>query len=150
MSLLIVEDDEAFVHLMQETLGLRDIRIARTLSEAMSMIDTKSPEVVVLDLTLPDSPIVQTLERIEEIKRRSQNATLIVITGHPDISKLEDTAIKGGANFVLSKDKGFFSALSAALVSTKRYRAPCASQPTVERIEEVVRKMTTEAPWPSI
>lgn len=145
MSMLIIEDDDLFLELMRKTLGLHDVRVARTMAEALAMIDVHSPEVILLDLSLPDSPLEKTLAQIEELKRRSKNATLIVITGHPDISTVHDTATKGGANFVLSKDKGFFTSLSDALISTRKFTAPCASEETVEKIENAVRKLTGPA-----
>ncbi len=141
MSMLIIEDDDIFLELMRKTLGLRNVRVARTMSEALALIDERSPEVIILDLSLPDSPLEKTLERIKELKTRSKDATLIVITGHPDINKLQASAKNDGAFAVLSKDNGFFNSLSDALVSTGKIKVSCAGEETVMQIERVVEKL---------
>ncbi len=139
--MLIIEDDEPFLDLMRATLGLRDVRIARTMKEALAMIKEAAPEVIILDLSLPDSPFSQTIDRIHELKTRSKDATVIVITGHPDVTQLKDAAIKAGAKTVLSKDHGFFNSLSEALMSSGWSRPPCAAQSVVEKIEATVQKI---------
>jgi ActR/RegA family two-component response regulator len=139
--MLIIEDDEPFIELMRATLGLRDVRVAHTIREAMAMIDESPSEIILLDLSLPDSPLTQTIDRIHELKTRSQDATVIVITGHDDVQQLEADIIKAGAKTVLSKDHGFFSSLSDALVSSGWIQTPCASQSIVEKIEETVKRM---------
>jgi ActR/RegA family two-component response regulator len=139
--MLIIEDDLPFVDLMRATLGLQDVRVARTMAEAIAMIDQSAPHVILLDLTLPDSPLTQTLERIHELKTRSKDATLIVITGHHDVAQLKDSAVKAGAKTVLSKDKGFFNSLSEALISSGWSRPPCVSESVVDKIEATVHRI---------
>jgi ActR/RegA family two-component response regulator len=131
---------------MRATLGLHDVRIARTMTEALAMIDHAAPEVILLDLSLPDSPFSQTLDRIHELKTRSKDATVIVITGHPDVVQLQAAAIKAGAKIVLSKDHGFFNALSETLMSSGWIRPPCAAQSVVEKIEATVEKIVGSRP----
>lgn len=139
--MLIIEDDEPFIELMRATLGLHDVRIARTMQEALAIIDQAAPDVIVLDLSLPDSPMAKTIDSIHDLKARSKNATVIVITGHPHISEIKAAVIQAGAKTVLSKDKGFFNSLPAALASAGWIRPPCASQAVVEKIEATVQKI---------
>jgi DNA-binding NarL/FixJ family response regulator len=152
MSLLIIEDDEPFLELIRIALGNpKSLRVAHTLSEAYRMIDNWTPETILLDLTLPDSPIAQTLDKIKDIKARAKNATVIVITGHSEPGKFEAAAAKGGAECVLSKDHGFFDKLNLLVKKPKGSGAVCASKDTVEKIEEIVEKIVgSDPPWPSI
>ncbi len=139
--MLIIDDDLPFVELIRTTLGLEDVRVARTMAEALAIIDQVAPHFILLDLALPDSPQPQTLERIHELKTRSKDATLIVITGHPDAAQLQAAAVAAGAKTVLSKDNGFFSSLSDALISAGWSRPPCQSESVVNKIEATVSKI---------
>ncbi len=141
MSLLVIEDDDKFLELMRLTLGLKSIRVARSMHEAMDLIDQSHPEVIMLDLALPDSTIEQSISRIHELKSRSNNAAVIVITGHPQPEKFEADAQERGALCVLSKDKGFFNSLSRALIATGKHHSFCASEGIISEIEKTVSKI---------
>jgi ActR/RegA family two-component response regulator len=143
--MLIIDDDDLFIEMLRKTLGLHDVRVAHTMKDALRMIDEAAPERIILDLSLPDSTFEETLARIHELKTRSKDATVIVITGRPDVDQLQASAINAGAKVLLSKDKGFFNSLSEALVSSG-WKAPCASQSIVEKIEQTVDKIVGSPP----
>jgi DNA-binding NtrC family response regulator len=84
--ILLVEDDpiasgrimELVAPLIEAFPGSR-ITPVRSMGEARLIIDrTPSPDVVLLDLTLPDSMIEETLARIESIEDRSP---VVIVTG---------------------------------------------------------------------
>jgi ActR/RegA family two-component response regulator len=140
MSLLIIEDDIPFLELIRINLKPRKVRFAHTFKDALKLMQELPAEVVILDLSLPDSTPAETIKRIAEIKRISKDVTVIVITGSPEIYRLHNQALCNGADFILSKDNGFFDALAAALIAVGR-RWRCASEPTIEKIEHEVRRM---------
>jgi len=133
MPILAIEDDAAFAELLKFWLAPRQIRIAQTMQEASAMIAEQAPEVVLLDLALPDSPPDETIRRIEEIQRSANNATVIVITGNTyKVNPPADVRM-------FHKDApGFFEAIDRSLMelldSPKR-----ASEPAQKVADEVRR-----------
>jgi PAS domain S-box-containing protein len=103
--LLLVEDNPGDARLIKELLidelgpdGFH-IRYAESLAEALEHIAQRQPEVVILDLSLPDSFGLDTLYRIQ-----SQWAALpvIVLTGNED-QEVALMAVKAGAQDYLIK-----------------------------------------------
>jgi ActR/RegA family two-component response regulator len=140
MGLLIIEDDLPFIELLERALAPRKLRVAHSMKEALAMIEAQAPEVLILDLALPDSSATETLARIHELKSKSKDATVIVITGRPYSDK---DALAYGADKVLSKDAvGFFGTLPATLVALGKPK-PVASQTTVDKIEQAVKKIVS-------
>src|SRR4051812_17472468 len=85
--ILLVEDNPGDARLIRELLadevgreGFR-MRDAGTLAEALQSIDERLPQLVVLDLSLPDSFGLDTLYRIQ-----NKDATLpvVILTGNED------------------------------------------------------------------
>jgi len=77
-NVLIIEDDRDYCELVERALRLEgfDVRTAGTLREGMEAMAAKHPDVVVLDLGLPDSPIDET---VEAVKKKSGSSTAIVV-----------------------------------------------------------------------
>ncbi|VTU22892.1 Aerobic respiration control sensor protein ArcB [Variovorax sp. PBL-H6] len=105
--ILLVEDNPGDARLIRELLidevgreGFR-MRDARTLAEALQRIVEQRPDMVVLDLSLPDSFGLETLFRIQ-----SHDALLpiIVLTGNEDRA-VALAAVKAGAqDFLVKQD----------------------------------------------
>ena len=83
--LLLVEDDDGDAFLVQEVLrdsGIRaQVRRAVDLRQARSMVESEAPDVVLLDLGLPDS---SGLAVVEEVVRASPSSAVLVLTGLDD------------------------------------------------------------------
>ncbi|MBI5419474.1 MAG: response regulator [Deltaproteobacteria bacterium] len=94
-SILIVDDDEVICEVLSAYLrpkGYR-IRVAHTGAAASEALRSAIPDVVILDLRLPDMPGQEILRRIRE---RQLECEVIIITGFASLdSALE--AIKSGA-----------------------------------------------------
>lgn len=143
MSLLIIEDDEPFLELMLRSLKPTAYRVAHTIGEAFRLIDEQTPEVIFLDLSLPGSHVDDTLGRIGELRGRSKEANIIVITGYPDFKRMQDAAMAAGAKAVFSKDDvGLFGRMPQELVTWARADKPSAN-PITQQIEETVKKIVT-------
>ena len=92
MRILLVEDRLTDARLMEET--LRDVDIERahlehaaTLAEALALLRGSTPDLVLLDLGLPDSEGIATLE---VVRKASPDVAIVVLTGLDD----PDTAIE--------------------------------------------------------
>lgn len=105
--ILLVEDNPGDARLIRELLidevgreGFR-MRDARTLAEALQRIDERRPDMVVLDLSLPDSFGIETLFKVQS---RDALLPIIVLTGNED-QAVALAAVKAGAqDFLVKQD----------------------------------------------
>jgi DNA-binding NtrC family response regulator len=88
-SLLLVDDDEAFRKVLARELSrlCHDVATAGSGEEALRRVAEREPEVVLLDLRLPDR---DGLEVLEAVRAASPATDVIMLTGHGSI----DTAIQ--------------------------------------------------------
>lgn len=102
--ILIVEDSIASAMLMEATINRRKpdflVRTRRSLKGALEEFETFAPHLVILDLTLPDSPSENS---IKEIHRFCEKACVIVFSGSPEY---REEALAAGANDFFSKGIG--------------------------------------------
>ena len=98
--LLVIEDDPAIRRLLRVTLERagHDVAEAATAREALSLLPIEKPQVVLLDLGLPDR---DGLELVQLIKRQAQTA-LIVISARESTSE-KVAALDLGADDYLTK-----------------------------------------------
>ena len=77
---LLVDDEEGFVSTLADRLALRNIdaNVAATAKEALSVMESFVPDLVLLDLSLPDMSGEQLLTRIKDI---DPTVEVIVISG---------------------------------------------------------------------
>jgi len=88
-SILFVDDDAAFRRILGGELARQKFSVATAGSgaEALAMLDEVGPDVVLLDLQLPD---MSGLDVLKEIRARRPSSDVIMLTGHGTI----DTAIE--------------------------------------------------------
>lgn len=78
---LLVDDEEDYVRTMAERMDMRDLQSTVALSgeEALGLLDTDPPDVIVLDLRMPG---MQGMEVLERVKRDHPHIQVIILTGH--------------------------------------------------------------------
>jgi Response regulator containing a CheY-like receiver domain and an HTH DNA-binding domain len=97
---IVVEDDEKLRAGFASTLAMDDgIKTveAGTLAEAIKLCQKERQVVLLVDLGLPDSKGIETVERL---KKELPGATLVVITGEAGVEK---EAMNAGASAVIAK-----------------------------------------------
>lgn len=105
LSILLVEDDPLFARLVRAALEPSPAGVewrlshATTLSEACAT--TETPDLIILDLTLPDARGLDTLVRVRE---RFPVVPVILLTGLED-PEIEERALSSGAQDFLGKDE---------------------------------------------
>jgi two-component system response regulator CpxR len=79
--ILLVDDEKDFVHVLSERLQTRSMEsaIAYNGEEALSILETDEPEVMVLDLKMPGIDGIETLRRV---KKGHPETQVIILTGH--------------------------------------------------------------------
>ena len=126
-TLLIVDDEPAIQHAFQRAFrgGDATIRSATTAAEAVALVSKERPDVVVLDVHLPDATGLATFHRIREIDAR---IPVIMITGH-GTTDLAIEAIKEGAYEYLLKPLELAELrelIARAVLSSRLMRVPAA------------------------
>lgn len=81
LKILVVDDEKEFAETLAERLDLRgfETSVAHCGEDAMTFVYAKAPDVVVLDLKMPD---MSGLEVLEEIKAHASDVAVIMLTGH--------------------------------------------------------------------
>ena len=101
LSLLIVDDDKAFVQRLARAMESRGYRVvmAETVKEGLQQVEAHSPAFAVVDMRLGDG---NGLDVISALKQRRPDAKGIVLTGYGNIATAV-TAVKLGAIDYLAK-----------------------------------------------
>jgi DNA-binding response OmpR family regulator len=100
--LLVVEDSAivaSALRLLFEESGY-DVDVASTVKDAIATATENAPDVMLLDLTLPDGDGLTILQRLREQGRAPRST--IALTGHDD-DELRDRCIDAGCVDVLLK-----------------------------------------------
>ncbi|MFC5498538.1 response regulator [Caenimonas terrae] len=100
LSVLVVEDDREIRTLMQSSLAVEgfDVRTAVSVSEAKALLQHSPPDVVVLDLGLPDG---DGIELVHAVRKRHSLPILVVSARHQEAQKI--ALLDAGADDYLTK-----------------------------------------------
>jgi two-component system nitrogen regulation response regulator GlnG len=129
---LVVDDEPAIQHAFRRAFrsGPISLRSAGTAAEALEIIEGDRPDVVVLDIRLPDATGLSTFQKVRRIDAR---IPVILITGH-GTTDLAIEAIKEGAYEYLLKPLELAplrELIDRAVRSSEQMRTP-AAMPEVE------------------
>jgi PAS domain S-box-containing protein len=116
LQVLLVEDNQDCVATVKAVLKRAPqyaIKVADTLQTALRCLQTEEVDVVLLDLTLPDSVGLETFHRIQSVAPRTP---IIVLSGTDDESLATKTVQEGAQDYLV---KGDFT--PAILIRTIRY-----------------------------
>jgi DNA-binding NarL/FixJ family response regulator len=100
--LLVVEDSAALADALVFAFGFEDgiepVGVAPTVSRALEMVASEEPDVVLMDVRLPDGSGIEAVSRIMEFQPRTR---VIVMTAHAQGLVALDAADAGAAGFLL-------------------------------------------------
>ena len=124
---LLVEDDSNIVDLIRSNLSVRgfDTVVATDGFQALQLLDTYSPDVVLLDLMLPD---MDGTELCRQIRERSAVAIIVVSARRAEHDKVN--ALNMGADDYMTKPFGVDELLARMVANLRRTRPePTAAAP---------------------
>ncbi|MEN9539088.1 MAG: hypothetical protein RLZZ126_1323 [Pseudomonadota bacterium] len=100
LSVLVVEDDREMRALLQPALGLEGftVRTAASLAEARALLAHAPPDIVLLDLGLPDG---EGGALVLELRRASQTPVVVISARHQEAEKVR--LLDAGADDYLTK-----------------------------------------------
>ena len=128
---LIVEDDPNIVDLIRSNLAVRgfDTFVSTDGSKALALLDTEQPDMVLLDLMLPE---VDGFELCRQIRERSSVAIIVVSARGGERDKV--TALNMGADDYMTKPFGIEELLARILATLRRTRPAEAGEQTVPSV----------------
>ena len=99
MKVLLVDDEQKFVEALSERLQMRDMEneTAHNGEEALSLVDVKEPDVMVLDLKMPGIDGLETFKAIIAF-RPDQKA--IITSGYAETERVEQALQLGAGPFL--------------------------------------------------
>jgi two-component system KDP operon response regulator KdpE len=103
IKVLVVDDEPQIRRALSLNLGVRAYEVleARTGADALAIVSTEHPDLVLLDLGLPDMDGMRVLESL----RKCRNVAVIVLTARDDERSRVD-ALEAGADDYITKPFG--------------------------------------------
>jgi two-component system KDP operon response regulator KdpE len=122
---LLVEDDPNIVDLVRSNLAVRgfDTLVSTDGSQALRLLETEDPDIVLLDLMLPDA---DGMELCRQIRERSPVAVIVVSARGGERDKV--TALNMGADDYMTKPFSVEELLARITANLRRTRTPPANQ----------------------
>jgi len=125
---LLVEDDAQIRRFIRATLPSHGMRLleAATAKEALAQAATRTPDVVLLDLGLPDADGLEVIRRLRE-----WSSIPIIVISARGLERDKVTALDAGADDYLTKPFGVEELLARLRVALRHRQAGRSGAPTV-------------------
>jgi len=132
LNILVVEDDSDLRELMRASLSVEGfaVQTAVSLSEAAALIRHDLPDVIVLDLGLPDG---DGAELVQEVRRKHSLPILVVSARHQEAQKIK--LLDAGADDYLTKPFSVSELLARIRVSLRHRGTALAAAVTVHALD---------------
>lgn len=126
LTVLVVEDDRSIVHLINTILSANEYRVLQVQSgwEAIAAISSHCPDVVLLDLGLPD---MDGVEVIKNVRRWTQTPIVVISARSREKEKVE--ALDAGADDYLTKPFGMAELLARIRIALRHVGGASADVP---------------------
>jgi two-component system KDP operon response regulator KdpE len=123
---LLVEDDPNIVDLIRSNLAVRgfDTIVSADGERALRLLETEAPDIVLLDLMLPDA---DGMELCRQIRERSSVAVIVVSARGGERDKV--MALNMGADDYMTKPFSVEELLARITATLRRTRAPATAEP---------------------
>jgi two-component system KDP operon response regulator KdpE len=132
LRLLVVEDDRDLRELMRASLSVEgfEVQTAVSLSEAAALIRNDPPDVIVLDLGLPDG---DGAELVQEVRRKHSLPILVVSARHQEAQKIK--LLDAGADDYLTKPFSVSELLARIRVALRHRGTTLAAAVTAHELD---------------
>ncbi|WP_296448462.1 response regulator [Rhodoferax sp. UBA5149] len=134
LRVLVVEDDREIRALMQSSLSVEgfEVQTAVSLSEAGALLRHSPPDVIVLDLGLPDGDGVQL---VREVRTRHSLPIIVVSARHQEAQKIQ--LLDAGADDYLTKPFSVGELLARIRVALRHRGTALAAAVTVHELDDL-------------
>lgn len=148
---LIVEDDPMVAEVnrgfLEATGGFEIVGLARSGLEALTLIQTTQPQLVILDIFLPD---LNGLETLAEIRKRNEPVDVIMVTAARDSETITNVFRYGAIDYIVKPFKfdRFKRALESYLTLRRTLLKDSLDQEEIDRLSP--KNQTLSAPNPQV
>ena len=134
LRVLVVEDDREIRSLLQSSLSVEGfaVQTAVSLSEARAMLQHSAPDLLILDLGLPDGDGV---ELVRELRRQHAVPVIVVSARHQEAQKIE--LLDAGADDYLTKPFGIAELLARMRVALRHRGTSLAAAVTTHTLDDL-------------
>ena len=144
LPILLVEDNPEHVALLRQLLATPELshfhlETVGSLAEALDWLKTGSIELILLDLTLPDSDGLETFIRVFEA---APQTALVVLSGINDVALALETVQLGAQDYLVKGRVDNHLLLRAMHYAIERKRAQAELQRAHDALEDRVRERT--------
>jgi NarL family two-component system response regulator LiaR len=99
---LLVDDHRMFVQALEGLLageaGIEPVGVAGSVDEALAVLDTAAPDVMLRDVDLPGA---SGIEGTREVRRRRPDTAVVIVTSHDDPDLIIEAIRAGACGYVL-------------------------------------------------
>lgn len=146
VKVLVIEDSEAQIQLIKGMLekgdaSRFDVRVARSLQDGLAQLELHPVDVVLLDLTLPDSVGLQSCVRVSE---SAPAVAIVVLTGLDDEDLAVSTLQHGAEDYLVKSEIVSQLLVRATRYAIERKRSKLELQSAHDQLELRVQERTTE------
>ncbi|HAH32521.1 MAG TPA: hypothetical protein DCL44_09445 [Elusimicrobia bacterium] len=103
ISILIVDDDENFIDTLNDGLKLKEpgseISVARSAREALSVLASVAPSIIILDVQLPDMHGVEFLRVIRDSPRLTKIPVVLISAKYTEPADRSEAMLAGAEAF---------------------------------------------------
>jgi DNA-binding NarL/FixJ family response regulator len=146
LRLLVVDDHEVvrqgLVALLDRRSGFEVVAQAGSVAEAISLAARHAPDLVIMDVRLPDG---SGIEACREIRAARPETRVIMLTSYPDEEAVLSAIIAGASGYLLKQVRG--RDLVSALESVGRGESlldPAVTEKVLERVRRVASGAATD------
>jgi two-component system KDP operon response regulator KdpE len=134
LRVLLVEDDREIRALVQSALALEgfEVQTAVSLREAQALVQHSPPELIVLDLGLPDG---EGLQLVQEVRRRSSLPVVVISARHQEAQKI--ALLDAGADDYLTKPFSMAELLARMRVALRHRGTALAAAVTTHALDDL-------------
>jgi len=125
VNVLIIDDDLEYAEMLQDVFSKIEVGQFKSthidrLTKAMSYLEREKPDVILLDLSLPDSSPQDTFFTIHD---KIPHIPIVVVTGHTDRSLAINAVREGAQDYIIKGDFDFNQLARAMLYAIERHQA---------------------------
>jgi len=97
--ILVVDDEEDLRRLLTESLRLEGFQLAAASNgrEALALVEQQPPDLIILDLVMPEMNGIETLKRMRE---RGVTAKVVVLTAYGTAQQVREAVALGVKEFI--------------------------------------------------
>ena len=125
VKVLIIDDDLEYAEMLQEAFKAIEVGEFITthidsLTKAITLLEQIQPEVILLDLSLPDS---QPQDTFFTVHKKVPQIPIVVVTGHSDRTLAIKAVRQGAQDYIIKGDFDFNQLARAMLYAIERHQA---------------------------